>query len=110
MYQWYDGNLVLCYGCTAENVTIQLFVKVRLLNRIYTAFLTLWLRSRRFLGGVGFITALGVGFFCPTPTTEVQLDHFLHHTPKLAILVEMVQFHMKSLLKQIFLAVHHNFH
>jgi len=39
------------------------------------------------LGGVGFLTALGVGvgvgFLRPTPTLEVQLDHFLHHTPKL---------------------------
>jgi len=33
---------------------------------------------------------VGVGFFCPTP--EVQLDHFLHHTPKLGIRVEMAQF------------------
>ena len=43
----------------------------------------LW--SRRFLGGagVGFLTTLGVGvgFFCPSPTPDVQLDHFLHHTP-----------------------------
>jgi len=31
-------------------------------------------RSRRFSGGVGFLTTLGVGFFCPTP--DVQLDHF----------------------------------
>jgi len=42
----------------------------------------LWpgLRSRRFVGGVGFLTTLGVevGFFCPTP--HVQLDHFLSHT------------------------------
>jgi len=45
------------------------------------------------LGGVG------VGFFCPTP--DVQLDHFLHHTPKLGIPVEMVQFLVKLLLKQI---------
>jgi len=44
------------------------------------------------LGGVGFLTTMGVGvgFFCPTP--EVQLDHFLHHTPKLGIRVEMAQF------------------
>ena len=38
-------------------------------------------RSRRFLGGVGFLTTLGVGvgvgFFCPKPTPDVQLDHFL---------------------------------
>ena len=31
---------------------------------------------------------LGVGYFCPTPTPDVQLDHFLHHTPKLGIPVE----------------------
>jgi len=50
-------------------------------------------RSRRYLGGVG------VGFFCPTP--DVQLDYFLHHTPKLGIPLEMVQFLLKLLLKQI---------
>jgi len=35
-------------------------------------------KSRKFLGGVGFLPTLGVGvgFFCPT--TVVQLDHFLH--------------------------------
>jgi len=61
-------------------------------------------KSRRLLGGVGFLTTLqvgvgflttlgvGVGFFCPTPTPDVQWDHFLHHTPKLGIPVEMVQF------------------
>jgi len=50
------------------------------------------MRSRRFLDGVGFLTTVGggVGFFCSTP--DVQLDHFLHHTPKLRIPVEMVQF------------------
>jgi len=53
---------------------------------------------------------VGVGFFCPTPTPGVQLDHFLHHTPKLGIPVEMVQFLLKHLLKQIFIAVHHDFH
>jgi len=31
-------------------------------------------RSRRFLGEVGFLTTLGVRFLCPTP--EVRLDHF----------------------------------
>ena len=66
------------------------------------------LRSRRFLGGVGFLTTLGVEFFCPTP--DVQLDHILHHTRKLGIPVEMVQFLLKLLLKQRFLAVHHDFH
>jgi len=60
------------------------------------------LPSRRFLGGVG------VGFFCPTP--DVQLDHFLYHTFKLGIPVEMVQFLLKLLLKQRFFAVHHDFH
>jgi len=41
------------------------------------------------------------GFFCPTPTPDVRLDHFLHHTLKLGIPVEMVQFLLKLLLKQI---------
>jgi len=43
------------------------------------------------LGGVGFLTRLGigVGIFCPTPV--VQLDQFLHHTPKLEKPVEMAQ-------------------
>jgi len=49
-------------------------------------------------------------FFSPTPTPDVQLDHFLHHTPKLGIPVEMVQFLLKLLLKQRFLAVYHDFH
>jgi len=59
-----------------------------------------------------FLTTLGVGvgFFCPTLTPEVQLDHFLHHTPTLGILVEMVQFLTKLLVKQIILAVYHDFH
>jgi len=48
--------------------------------------------------------------FCPTPTPDVQLDHFLHHTLKLGIPVEMVQFLLKLLLQQRFLAVHHDFH
>ena len=41
--------------------------------------------------------------FCPTPTPDVQLDHFLHHTLKLGMPVELVQFLLKPLLKQIFL-------
>ena len=36
--------------------------------------------------------------FCPTP--KVQLDHFLYHTQKSGIPVEMVQFVLKLLLKQ----------
>jgi len=71
-------------------------------------------RSRMFLGGVevGFLTTLGVGvgFVCPTPTPGVQLDHILHHTPKLGIPDEMVQFLLKLLLKQRFLAVYRDFH
>ena len=60
----------------------------------------LWSRSRKesdVFGGVGFLTTVGVGvvFFCPTSTPEVQLDYFLHHTPTLGIPVEMVQFHIK---------------
>jgi len=62
------------------------------------------------LGGVGFLTTLGVGvgFFCPTP--DVQLDNFLHYTPKLRIPVEMVQYLLKLLLKERIRAVHHDFH
>ena len=69
-------------------------------------------RNRRFLGGAGFLTTLGVGvgFFCPTTTPDVPWDHYLHHTRKLGIPVEMVQFLLKLLLKQRFLAVHHDFH
>jgi len=37
--------------------------------------------------------------FCPT--LDVWLNHFLYHTPKLGIPVEMVQFLFKLLLKQI---------
>ena len=51
---------------------------------------------------------VGVGFFCPTLTPEVQLDHFLHHTHKLGIPIEMVQFLMNFLLKQIILVVYHD--
>ena len=69
-------------------------------------------RSRRFSGGVGvgFLTTLevGVGFFCSTPTSNWII--FLHQTPKLGIPVEMVQLLLKLLLKQRFLAVHHDFH
>jgi len=64
-----------------------------------------FVRSRRFLGGVGvgFLTTLGVGvrFVCPTPTPDVQLDHCLDHALKLGIPVEIVQFLLKLLLKQI---------
>jgi len=72
-------------------------------------------RSRKeseVLGGIGFLTTLGVGvgFFRPTPTTDVELNHFLHHTRGLGIPVEMVQFLLKLLLQQRFLAVYHDFH
>jgi len=60
-------------------------------------------RGRRFLGGVG------VEFFCPTLNPDVQSDHFLHHTTKLGIPVQMVQFLLKP-LKQRFLVVYHDFH
>jgi len=60
------------------------------------------LRSRRFLGGVRFLTlGVGVGFFCLTPTLAVQLDQFLHHTPQLGNPVELVHILLKLLLKQI---------
>jgi len=48
--------------------------------------------------------------FCPTPTPEVQLNHFLHDSTQLGIPVEMVQFYLKLLLKQRILAVAHDFH
>jgi len=48
--------------------------------------------------------------FCPIPTPDVQLDRFLHHTLKLGITVKMVEFLFKRLLKQRFLALHHDFH
>ena len=47
--------------------------------------------------GIGFLTTLGVGFSYPTP--EVQLDHFLHHTPKLGIPVEMETISCKTFLE-----------
>jgi len=66
------------------------------------------------LGGVsvGFLTTLrvGVGLVRPTPTPDFHLDYFLHHTPKLGIPLEMVQFLYKLLLKQIFLAAYHDLH
>jgi len=37
-------------------------------------------RSRNFFGGVGFLRTLEVRFFYPA--LEVQLNHFLHRTPK----------------------------
>jgi len=46
----------------------------------------------------------GSRIFCP----DVQLDHFLHHTPEVGIPVEMIQFLSKLLLNR-FLAVHHDF-
>ena len=49
-----------------------------------------------FLGGVGFLTTLGQ----KNPTPDVQLD-VLYHTPKSRIPVEIVQFFLKLLLKQI---------
>jgi len=48
--------------------------------------------------------------FCPTPTPELQLYHFLHHTPKSGFTVEMVRFLLKLMLKQNIPAVHHGFH
>jgi len=43
----------------------------------------------------------GSRIFRPTP--DVELDHFLHHILKLQIPVEMVQFHLKLLLRRDFL-------
>jgi len=62
--------------------------------------------------GIGFLATLGVeaGFFGLTPTLDVQLDNIFQRTSKLGIPVETVQFYLKLLLKQIFLALHHDFH
>jgi len=49
-----------------------------------------------------------IRIFYPTP--EVQLNHFLHHIPKLGSSVEMVQFLLKLLLKQKILSMYHDFH
>jgi len=53
------------------------------------------------LGGfrVGFLATLGVGagFFRPNP--YVQLTNFLHHTPKMGITVEMVQFFYETFIE-----------
>ena len=40
-----------------------------------------------------------VGVFLSDPDSEVQWDHILHHTPKLGIPFEIVQFLLKLLLK-----------
>ena len=53
---------------------------------------------------------VGVGLFWPTSTPEVQLNHFLHRSPKVGTPVEMVQFLLKLSLKQIIIAVYHDFH
>ena len=94
-------------GCNRVDVAMQLTVMSAVVSLKQGCGVV---RSRRFLGGVGFLTTLGVGvgFFCPTP--DAQLDHFLHHIPKLRIPVEMVQFLEKLLLNQRLLAVYHDFH
>ena len=62
--------------------------------------------------GVGFLTTLGVGvgLYCSIPTPDARLDHFKHHTRKLGIPVEMVQFRLKLSLTERFIAVYHDFH
>jgi len=57
------------------------------------------------LGGVGFLTTLGVGVGYFSPTPEVRLNNFL-----CLLIIEMVQFLFKLLLKQIFLVAYHDFH
>jgi len=105
---------------TAVFETLWFPIIVAAKNMVKATFCHVWLENlgcgagvvwrRRFFGVVGdrFLTTPGVRvrFFCPTP--DVQLDHFLHHIPK--IHVEMVQYLLKLLLKQSFLAVRHDFH
>ena len=55
-------------------------------------------------------TGMRSRIFCPTPSPGSQLDQFLQHTLKLGIPVETVQFILKLLLNQRFLAVYHDFH
>jgi len=57
-------------------------------------------RSRRFVRSrIPNNTGSRSRIFCPTP--DVQFDHFLHHIPKFGIPLEMVQFLLKLMLKQI---------
>ena len=48
--------------------------------------------------------------FCPTPTPGTKLNHYVNHTPKLGIPVEMIQFLLKLSLNQRFLALCHDCH
>jgi len=48
--------------------------------------------------------------FLSDSDSRSPIGWFLHHTPKLWIPVDMLQFLMKHLLKQRILAVHHDFH
>ena len=65
------------------------------------------------LGGVGFLTTrifLSHRSRIFLSDSKCPIGSFLHHTPKLGIPVEMVQFLLKPLLKQRFFAVHHGCH
>jgi len=56
-------------------------------------------RNRRLFGGVGFLTTLGSESDILTDSGSPN-GSLLHHTPKLGIPVQLVQFLMKLLLKQ----------
>jgi len=64
--------------------------------------------------GVGFLTTLDKKIRLRTKKSDSEsggpIGSFLHYTLKLRIPVEMDQFSLKLLLKQIFLAVQHDFH
>jgi len=131
---WNKGKLRTCRGGGVTNGATTLGVQGRgnpksEVTFYYSKMLLTWcflvlsagLRSRSrsrkeswFLGGggVGFLTTLGVGvgFFLSDCDSGCPIGSFLHHTPKLRIPVEMVQFLLKLLLKQRFLAVYHDFH
>ena len=49
-------------------------------------------------------------FFLSDSDSGNPIGSLLHHIPKLGIPIEMAQFPFKFLLKQIFVAVHHDFH
>ena len=71
-------------------------------------------RIRRFLRGVGveFLTTFGfgAGFFVRLRLRMYNWTIFCTTTLNWEFLFEMVQCLLKLLLKQIFLAVHHDFH
>jgi len=63
-------------------------------------------RDRKLFGGVGFVTTESDIL----SDSGSPIGSLLHHTPKLGIPIESVQYLIKLLLKYIILAVYHDFH